>query len=109
MTLDERIALAKSQILSDVADDSLTLTDVHGVVSVGPQSFADLHDYVDANFYGHTVPEWEGESEGSDDCHIDVEMWEALQATLDVWIKGGGLAPGLLRSAAYIASEAAHA
>lgn len=65
---------AKAEILTDLRDGRFTADDI--------TCFADLHDFVDANEYGD-IP-----------CEDPDEMCavgNAMQDTLDHWIKAGGL------------------
>lgn len=79
MTVEDRVHLAKLEIRKDVRD---------GAVPSTVRSFADLHDYVDANEYGalfHLPMDTDAERDGSADIANEV------QHRLDNWIKGGGL------------------
>ena len=60
------------------------LEDMHaGIVPCHVSSFAELHDYVDANGYGGAFEEpFDGSGEA---CRF----WNAVQDTLDAWIKAG--------------------
>ncbi len=69
---------AKAEIRSDVAS---------GRVPAAVTSFAELHDYVDANEYGGAC---EGEFDGSDEA---TSFWNRVQGEVDTWIKAGGLRP----------------
>ena len=76
---------AAEQILADVAG---------GVVPPSVESFAALHDHVDANGYGGAF-DWPGpwpcdepgESYVNDHCRF----WNAVQDRLDTWIRSGGI------------------
>lgn len=58
--------LAKRQILDDIAD---------GIVPASVSSFAELHQYVDANEYG--------------DILDSVEDWNYMSYVVDAWLKDG--------------------
>ncbi len=76
MTLTETIERAKSEVIADVKD---------GIVPAYVASFADLHDYIDANGYGGA---FEGTFDASDEAHA---FWNAVQGAVDEWIKKGAL------------------
>ena len=89
----DRLEQARSEILESVRDGTVPAT-------VG--SFGDLHDYVDANEYGDAddgLMPW-----GADGSELpDVEepggvIYEmnAMQTTLDAWIKDGGIGRAML-------------
>tara|TARA_R110000765_G_scaffold239913_1_gene342413 strand:- start:101 stop:571 length:471 start_codon:yes stop_codon:yes gene_type:complete len=61
------IESAKSQIVDDIKT---------GVIKSKPTSFSDLHDYVDANFYG-----------GMEFFSSDLPTMNRIQSELDVFIK----------------------
>lgn len=67
-------ARAKAEILADVAA---------GTVPNTCASFSELHDYTDANGYG-------GAFERPFDNN-ETDFWNAVQDTVDRWIKQGGL------------------
>lgn len=86
----------KAQILQDVAA---------GRVPPTVRSFAELHDYVDANFYGHVVvdgewvasdpslradrfPDWDPDTLGE---LIHADACNAAENKVDAWIRAGGL------------------
>lgn len=74
MNLQETIELGKREIQNDI--DA-------GTVPPTVQSFSELHDYVDANYYGGA---FEQPFDGSDEaCHF----WNQVQTALDEWIKKG--------------------
>ena len=75
---DERqvVERAKAEILAEVAS---------GTVPSTCASFSELHDYVDANVYG-------GAFERPFDNN-ETDFWNAVQDTVDRWIKQGGLKP----------------
>jgi hypothetical protein len=62
------IERAKSQIVDDIKT---------GVIKCKPTLFSDLHDYVDANFYG-----------GMELFSSDLPTMNHIQSELDVFIKG---------------------
>ena len=81
--LEASIAKAKAEILADVYADRRIPLDV--------RSFADLHDYVDANEYGGLCDdEWLAlwNIDDSDTFH---SVANSIQDTLSRWIKDGGL------------------
>jgi hypothetical protein len=73
--VEERTARAKREVLADVAS---------GVVPATVQTFSELHDYVDANGYGGAFDD--------DAPGADSEIWNALQDTIDAWIRSGEMA-----------------
>jgi len=54
----------------------------HADASVG--SFAELHDYVDANEYGGAAESWE---EGTTDEFC--RFWNRVQNEVDAWLRAG--------------------
>lgn len=68
---------AKEEVLLDVSK---------GIVPAEVASFSELHDYVDANYYG-------GAFEGDVDLNNDeaVYFWNRIQDEVDAWIKQGGV------------------
>jgi hypothetical protein len=74
------IETAKHQIVEDVASE---------IVPSTVQSFAELHDYIDANCYGVDCDG--GLTVGSDDPARWLEAANAMQDALDAWIKTGAL------------------
>ena len=91
----DRLEQARLQILSDVRDGTVPAT-------VG--SFGDLHDYVDANEYGHSREEWQNgllwspsaDESGWDEPGGVIYEMNALQTKLDAWIKDGGIGRAML-------------
>jgi len=73
-TLEEAIERSKSEILRDVAD---------GIVPMTCASYSELHDYVDANGYGGAFEH--------DFDNEETDFWNAVQDTVDAWIKAGGV------------------
>lgn len=77
------IELGKRQILQDVRA---------GHVPASVRSFSDLHDHVDANYYGGAFEwpfGWEGEShEQQDDRH---SFWNKVQSALHRWLSTGNM------------------
>jgi hypothetical protein len=69
-----KVERAKREILEDIAS---------GIVPHHVGSFAELHDYVDANGYGGAFEE---PFDPSDWGH---SFWNAVQSELDRWIKAG--------------------
>jgi hypothetical protein len=76
------VAVAKAEILADVQSGRVPATVAY---------FAELHDHVDANCYGGAEDAW---FEGCTDDAEFVAFWNAVQDTLDAWIKAGGIAIG---------------
>ena len=64
---------AMDEVLADIAA---------GIVPRTVASFAELHDYVDANKYGGAF------EDGAHDCS-DSDYWNAVQNAVDAWIKDG--------------------
>lgn len=65
---------AKQEVLRDIAT---------GRVPATVKTFAELHDYVDANYYGGA---FEGDFDGSDKV---VGFWNRVQSEVDAWLKAG--------------------
>ena len=82
MTVEQSIALAKRQILADIRD---------GLVPSTVSSFAELHDYVDANEYGElcgtVYAERRGDSDGMPDDLIDFA--NTVQNAVHLWLNAG--------------------
>lgn len=76
-TVTQRIEQAKAEITADVKD---------GLVSADVSSFSELHDYVDANYYGGWIDD-DVPFRGEEDLP-DVNI---MQNAVDAWIKAGGL------------------
>lgn len=74
--LSRTVSRGRKEILADVRACIVPAT-------VG--SFADLHDYTDANKYG-------GAFEDSAHDADDADFWNAVQDHLNKWIESGGLA-----------------
>lgn len=72
MNIEQRIQLAKSQINSDFND---------GTLPIGLDNFSDLHDYVDANYYGGFLSESYAIHSGTNH-----EM-NHLQSIINEWLK----------------------
>lgn len=75
-------AKAQREILADIRS---------GAVPVTVRSFAQLHDYVDANSYGGGF-DWPClPSETEDDAYQQAftDFWNAVQGRVDHWIKSG--------------------
>jgi hypothetical protein len=74
--LRDTIERAKREVAADVAS---------GLVPRGVESFAELHQYVDANGYGGAFEQpW-------NDTDEHLNFWNAVQDAVDRWIKAGGL------------------
>ena len=76
-----RVGLMKREILADVK---------HGFVPRTCASFAELHNYVDANEYGGFCDGLDTAAEVMSSEELTTEANEA-QAAIDLWIKEGGL------------------
>jgi hypothetical protein len=80
--LEVAIMRGKAQILADVRS---------GRVPKTVSSFGDLHDYVDANYYGNAF-DWpalpsEIENDAYQQAHSD--LWNGVQNSLSDWIVSG--------------------
>lgn len=71
----EIIEKAKSEILNDIKE---------GIVSNTISSFSELHDFVDANYYGGFCDDG---YEASKNFNFEFK----IQEDLDAWIKNGGV------------------
>jgi hypothetical protein len=65
---------AKREVLRDIRD---------GHVPVGVRSFSELHDHIDANYYGGAFDVFDGSDES-------VAFWNAVQGAVDAWLRAGG-------------------
>lgn len=90
MTIDRAVNRAKREILLDVAQGKVPASKI--------TSFADLHDYVDANEYGGLTEDepWVNDDEAVkvQDTFLNQDFMEAaneVQNRVDSWIKDGGL------------------
>jgi hypothetical protein len=89
-TLTDTIIRAKREVLSDIAD---------GTVPATVASFSELHDYVDANYYGGAFEDGEAmhsvcNSSDADDtfgsgCDRCCDFWNDVQNAVDAWLKRG--------------------
>jgi hypothetical protein len=79
-TVKEIIEAAKDQILDDISE---------GIVPETVKSFEELHEYVDANEYGLSIPTspYAGVIVVFDDVEEMIEVMGEVQGTLDAWIK----------------------
>lgn len=77
MTVIERVKLGKKQIMRDLKYERFDLTEI--------SCFANLHNHVDANYYGGFFTSEES---------INIDTINTVQSCLDMWIKGGGLYDG---------------
>jgi hypothetical protein len=91
ITADELAERMKVEIMDDVKA---------GVVPATVGSFADLHDYVDANCYGGTEElfgEYVTESATDEEHQAKLDKLNDVMAPameiVDAWIKSGGLVP----------------
>ena len=76
MNMEERILIAKSEILEDLANEKF------GYLDIG--NFADLHDHVDANAYGGLF-----DLPFNDEYDENIRICNTLQAALNEWIRSG--------------------
>ena len=74
--MDAAVKLAKAEVLRDI---------YAGIVPSTLKSFAELHDFVDANGYGGAFDESPSESETDSFC----VFWNRVQDAVDVWLKAG--------------------
>lgn len=73
---EETVRRAKLEILRDIRE---------GIVPKDIASFSDLHNYVDANYYGAAFdPDAPHTSFSNDD---DINFWNNVQGAVDEWIK----------------------
>ncbi|MDZ4783394.1 MAG: hypothetical protein SGJ19_24370 [Planctomycetia bacterium] len=80
--LESAVARGKLQILRDVR---------RGDVPITATSFAQLHDYVDANYYGDGFNWPVLPSDLDDDAYEEAftSFWNTVQHRLDAWIRTG--------------------
>lgn len=71
------VARGKREILQDIAD---------GTVPATVTDFAQLHDYVDANYYGGAFESWTEGRPAEDEW---VGFWNRVQEELHCWLKAG--------------------
>jgi hypothetical protein len=96
MTTEEITKRMKQEILADV---------VAGRVPIAIESYADLHDYIDANCYGDTeslFDELHDAAPDTEEGHIDAwnsfcDVMNPAIAVVDAWIRSGGIATALAR------------
>ena len=69
MDLNDTIERAKCEVLADIEAGS-----VPGTVT----TFAELHDHVDANYYGGAFESWT-DTEGDDSVQDSCDFWNAVQ------------------------------
>ncbi len=75
--LDATVRRGKREINADIAS---------GRVSASVATFSELHDHVDANWYGGAFnPEWEAEFGTDRHC----AFWNRVQDTLSSWLANG--------------------
>jgi hypothetical protein len=98
--MEEAISNAKSQILRDVRNGRVPPT-------VG--SFADLHDHVDANWYGNAF-DWPILPSETDDTYqqIFADFWNYVQDRLSDWIANGEMREALRKTEHGNDSDEAH-
>lgn len=75
---------AKAEVLADIAA---------GRVPATVRTFAELHDYVDANYYGGAF-DWPGRLASCDDApagYADAfcAFWDDAQGAVDSWVRAG--------------------
>lgn len=88
--LDVAIARGRAQILADVRSGRVPVTVI---------SFAALHDYVDANYYGNAF-DWpvlpsDTEDDAYQQAHAD--FWNCVQDSLHDWLASGQMRRDLAR------------
>ncbi len=95
--MEAAISNAKGEIVRDVKI---------GRVPTTVESFADLHDYVDANEYGNAF-DWPVLPSEMDDAYQQkfADFWNCVQDRLSDWIKNGEMREALQECAT---SEAPH-
>lgn len=76
------VSVAQNQILHDVRS---------GIVPATVGSFAELHDFVDANYYGNSFDWPVLPSDTEDDAYLCAfaSFWNAVQDRLNEWISSG--------------------
>ena len=86
------IRWAKDEIMSDVRK---------GIVPPSVPDFSTLHDYVDANLYGGADYWPNMPSETDDERYVNefCRFWNAVQDSVDAWIKVGGINSQQIQSA----------
>jgi hypothetical protein len=91
-TGERRLAAVVEQAKDEIVEDVRA-----GRVPVDVETFADLHDHVDANCYGGLCDE--GDTTGrfgwNDDGTPNCDEANALDNALDEWIRSGGLREAL--------------
>ncbi len=81
MNLQATIERAKKEVLADIAS---------GTVPATVDNFADLHTYVDANYYGGAFEQpdlMDPDTGHFPDWHV--KFWNAVQAAVDAWLRAG--------------------
>lgn len=80
---DLRIEQAKREVLRDIAE---------GVVPVTVGTFAELHDHVDANYYGGLFDLADAELAGGADSTSEAlqDFANDVQDAVDRWLRAGG-------------------
>jgi hypothetical protein len=76
------VSVSRRQVLADVRS---------GAVPASVGSFSELHDHVDANYYGNAFDWPVLPSETEDDAYqwAFADFWNAVQNQLDDWIRSG--------------------
>lgn len=82
--LDTAVQVAKQQIIADVKA---------GTVPATVDSFAAMHDYVDANYYGGAFDWPVVASETDDEEYVSAHaaFWDEVQSQLHKWIASGDM------------------
>lgn len=80
--LEIAVAIGKRQIISDLRG---------GIVPHNVKSFSELHDHVDANYYGDAF-DWPTMAADADDDDYQIahsQFWNTVQSRLNDWITSG--------------------
>jgi hypothetical protein len=76
----EAVAIAKTEILADIEA---------GRVPATVTTFSELHDHVDANYYGHAFEALEACGEDAEACSEVMDLYNEVQGDLDLWLRAG--------------------
>lgn len=86
LTVEEAV-----DVVSRRARRQVSLDMVRGDVPSDIASFSELHDHVDANYYGNAF-DWPGSfaSDGPGDFYHELftSFWNEVQGNVDQWLKG---------------------